>query len=332
MKKTVLVGTALVSTVLSVLLAAAAPVRAGSVDLVPDGTSVVSAMGPNGDTSFRASSSAVAFSPLSGEFLVVWHGDDNSDGIVDDEFEIHGQRVSSDGSLVGPRIRISTMGPNGDPSFDASRPAVAFDPLSGEFLVVWSADDNSDGLVNGELEIFGQRVSSDGSLVGPRIRISAMGPNGDSSFDALNPTVAFSPLSGEFLVVWSADDNSDGLVDDELEIFGQRVSSDGSLVGPRIRISTMGPNGDTSFGAVVPVVAFDPLSGEFLVVWEGDDSSGGLVDDEFEMFGQRVSSDGSLVGPRIRISTMGPNGDPSFGAFQPAVAFSPLSGEFLPAT
>jgi len=67
MKKPVLVG-----VVLCVVLAAAAPVRAGSVDLVPDWTSVVSAMGPNGDPAFDAFGPAVAFSPLSGEFLTVW--------------------------------------------------------------------------------------------------------------------------------------------------------------------------------------------------------------------------------------------------------------------
>jgi len=260
MKKTLLIG-----VVICVLLAAAAPVRAGSVGLVPDWTSVVSSMGPIGDPEFDALDPAVAFDPSSGEYLVVWSGDDNTDGLVDEEFEIYGQRVGSDGSLVGSPIRVSATGPNFDPAFDAISPAVAFDPSSGEYLVVWSADDNTGGLVEGEFEIYGQRVGSDGSLVGSRIRVSVMGPDGDPLFDARDPAVAFDPLSGEFLVVWRGDDNTGGLVDEEFEIFGQRIGPDGSLVGPRVRISAMGPDGDPEFDAFSPAVAFSPLSSEFLV-------------------------------------------------------------------
>jgi len=317
------------AVVVGVLLVAGSPVRAGSVDLVPDWASVVSAMGPVGDPAFAARDAAVAFDPLSGEFLVVWSGDDNTGDLVEGEFEVFGQRVGSDGSLVGSRVRVSAMGPNFDPEFGAFDPAVAFDPLSGEFLVVWRGDDNTGGLVEGEFEVFGQRVGSDGSLVGSRVRVSAMGPDGDPAFDAFFPAVAFDPLSGEFLVVWDGDDNTGGLVDNESEIFGQRVGSDGSLVGSRVRVSTMGPDGDAAFDAFDPAVAFDPLSGGFLVVWAGDDNTGGLVDDEAEIFGQRVASGGSLVGSRVRVSAMGPDGDPTFVGAGPAVAFSPLSGEFL---
>jgi len=317
------------AVVVGVLLAAGSPVRAGSVDLVPDWASVVSAMGPDGDPTFDAVEPAVAFDPASGEFLVVWRGDDNTGGLVDGEFEVFGQRVGPDGSFVGSRIRVSAMGPNGDPEFDALEPAVAFSPLSGEFLVVWRGDDNTGGLVDDESEIFGQRVGPDGSLVGSRVRVSAMGPDGDPEFDALRPAVAFSPLSGEFLVTWDGDDNTGGLVDGESEIFGQRVGPDGSLVGSRVRVSAMGPDGDPEFDAIRPAVAFSPLSGEFVVVWSGDGNTGGLVDGESEIFGQRVGPDGSLVGSRVRVSTMGPNGDPAFDAREPAVAFDPLSGEFV---
>jgi len=109
---------------------------------------------------------------------------------------------------------VSPMGPNGDPEFDARDPAVAFDPSSGEFLVVWTGKEvNTGGLVNGEFEISAQRVDSDGSLVGSRVRVSAMGPDGDPTFAASKPAVAFDPSSSEFLVVWT------GLVDNEFEIW-----------------------------------------------------------------------------------------------------------------
>jgi len=207
---------------------------------------------------------------------VVWHGRG------DNEREIYGQRVGRDGSLVGSRVRVSAMGPDGDPAFG---PAVAFSPLSGEFLVVWTVG-KSGLLFLSEFEIHGQRVDTDGSLVGSRVRVSEMGPDGDPVFHAHSPAVAFSPLSGEFLVVWS-DGNSRGLLnyEPESEIYGQRLGPDGSLVGSRVRVSEMGPNGDPEFVAAAPAVAFDPLSGEFVVVWHGDDSTGGFVSGDFEIHG-----------------------------------------------
>ena len=56
-------------------------------------------------------------------------------------------------------------------------------------------------------------------------RLSDMGPDGTTLYAALNPSVAYSSISGEYLVAWSGDDDTGFLVDDELEIFGQRYTS-----------------------------------------------------------------------------------------------------------
>ena len=62
-----------------------------------------------------------------------------------------------------------------------------------------------------------------------------------------------------------------------------------SEIGPNdFRISDMGPDGDTAFGDNHPAVADNPNADEYLVIWEGDDDTGTLVDDEVEIFGQRI--------------------------------------------
>ena len=53
------------------------------------------------------------------------------------------------------------------------------------------------------------------------VRISDLGGTGDADYDAHKPAVASS--SEEILVVWHGDDNENGLVDHENEIFGQRI-------------------------------------------------------------------------------------------------------------
>jgi hypothetical protein len=50
----------------------------------------------------------------------------------------------------------------------------------------------------------------------------------------------------------------------------------------------MGPDGDTAFGATHNALPANPRADEYLVIWEGDDDTGTLVDDEVEIFGQLI--------------------------------------------
>jgi uncharacterized repeat protein (TIGR01451 family) len=290
----------------------------------------ISFMGPVGDTSFAAAWPSIAFNPITNEYLVVWHADDNTDGMVDGEREIFGQRIqASDGSLVGSRIRISTMGVDGSAVYQASLPAVTYNSQDNEFFVVWQSDDDAEGMADNEEEIYGQRLSPMGSLLGGRIRISFMGPDGNANFDAFAPAIAYNSQDNEYLVNWYGDDNSDGLVDGEWEIFGQRLSAEGALLGNRLRLSTMGPAGSTLYTATEPVLAYNNQANEYLAAWTADDNQGGMVDEETEIFAQRVSSTGSLLGNRQRLSYMGPEGDPNYDARDADLIYNSLVNEFM---
>src|SRR5262249_55416613 len=161
---------------------------------------------------------------------------------------------------------------------------VAYDSRANEYLVVWYGDDNTGALVNDEFEIFGQRVNAaTGAAIGGEIRISDMGPDGNIGFGAFDPAVACNPNNNEDLVVW--------LVAGEREIFGQRLNAaTGDEVGNDFRISHMGTDGDPNFAASAPAVAYNPTNNEYLVVWEGDDDTPPLVNDEVEIFGQRLNA------------------------------------------
>jgi hypothetical protein len=121
----------------------------------------ISDMGPDGDTNYGADEPAVAYNGVNNEYLVVWHGDDNTAPLVVNESEIHGQRLdAATGAQIGANdFRLSDMGPDGNTSFGAVSAAVAYNRVNNEYLVVWSGDDNTAPLVNDEFEIFGQRFS-----------------------------------------------------------------------------------------------------------------------------------------------------------------------------
>jgi hypothetical protein len=294
----------------------------------------ISDMGPDGEDTYEASYPSVVYNSTNNEYLVAWKGDDNTAPLVDNEFEIFGQRLNAaTGAEVGTNdYRLSDMGPNGDASYNALFPSVAYNSMNNEYLVVWYGDDNTTPLVDDEFEIFGQRLSATmGGLGTNDFRISDMGPNGDVSYDAFYPSVVYNSTNNEYLVVWYGDDNTAPLVKDEFEIFGQRLSATMGGLGPNdFRISDMGSNGDTQFGAFYPSGVYDSTNNEFLVVWSGDDNTALLVENEYEIHGQRLSASGVSLGTNdFRISDMGPDGDIYYAADYPAGAWSSMENEYL---
>jgi hypothetical protein len=370
-----------------------------------DGMLRVSFMGPDGNINYKAADPDVAYNPKHDDYLVVWEGTDDAGDLTKDEFEIWGQKLNYSSSgvlrLAGSRIRVSDMGPDGSAFFSGLDPAVDYNHQKNEFLVVWEGDDHTSPLVNDENEIFGQYLKYvNGALThkGSDFRISWMGPDGGSDYDAHDPDISSNRNNGQCLVVWSGDHHT-FFKDDEFEIWGRRILSDGSLddtflfsdmggvfdadydafspavtfnpgknewlvvwsgneyfssiVGAEIeifgqfvkyssatnpevgdndfRISDMGLDLSASHTAKLPAVAFDPLSRKYLVVWEGDDNTAPLVDDEFEIFGQLIDADTrSETGESdFRLSDMGPDRNTFFSAMTAAVASAGTEGRFL---
>ncbi|MEL6824475.1 MAG: hypothetical protein AAFP70_22170, partial [Calditrichota bacterium] len=192
----------------------------------------ISFMGDDGFTDAEALAPDVAFSSTSNSYLVVWHGDDATDGTVDDEMEVYAAGITAGGFLQNMfDIRLSDMGPDGDTGYAAMNPAVVFNSVDNEFLVIWEGDDNNGSLTESEFEIFAQRFDSDlFSEVGINdFRVSEQGSDGDQSIDANNPAVAFNSNTNEYLVVWQGDSDTPPLVNQELEVYGQILSSGTNL-------------------------------------------------------------------------------------------------------
>jgi hypothetical protein len=297
----------------------------------------VSAMDTDADANYDGLNAVVAYNSTDNEFLVVWHGDTSDGSLVDEEFEIYGQRIDAGtGAAVGnDDFRISTMGTDGSTSFSAFNPAVAYNSAENEYLVVWEGDDS---VTNG-FDIYGQRIYgdlSDGDEVGSDdFQISDMGPAASNGEDASEPDVVYNSANNEYLVVWHGDDTDNGLAVNEQEVFAQRIYgdlSDGDEVGFNdIRISDMGGLNDATYNAVSTHVAYNSTDDEYLVVWMSDDNVGGLVDEELEVFGQRLDGpDASEIGSNdFRISDVGGTGTTVRQAFSANVAFNSINNEYL---
>ena len=87
--------------------------------------------------------------------------------------------------------------------------------------------------IDGEVEIYGRQVDAAGAVSEDTFRISEMGVEGDVSFAAFEPTLAYRADEDEYLVGWFGDHVEDGVY----EVYGRRISGTGSVTGTMFQIS-----------------------------------------------------------------------------------------------
>jgi hypothetical protein len=207
---------------------------------------------------------ALAASATSSGHLVAFRGGRDDD--------IVGQRVAMNGVLQGGELIISA------PLEEQTRPSVAFNSRTSQFLVVW-ADSRS-----GTQDIWGQLVAADGTLVGNNFAIVSRAE------DQRLPDVAYNSTDNQFLVVW--EDLYWG--DSDADIYGQRVDADGTLDGASVPVAITG-----AVSRRRPRVAYNPVSNEYLVVYSYE--AGG--DDADEVYGRLVPADSNPTETELEIGT-----------------------------
>ena len=239
---------------------------------------------------------AVAHNSADDEYLVVWRDSRNT---ATRGTDIYGRRVAADGTRIGSDFRIS-----GSTSGEYD-PAVAYNSLDNEYLVVWADTRN---LATRGTDIYGRRVKADGTRPWRDFRVTGAA----ATSDEYSPEVAFRPyanVSGEYLVVW--EDYRDG----DAEIFGQRLGTAGNRMGSDFRISQSTAN------EYSPALAYRPHGvGEYLVVWTRDTAARGK-----DIWGRRIRADGTRPWRQFRISGPGATSD----EYEPAVAYNPAAYQYL---
>jgi hypothetical protein len=185
--------------------------------------------------------------------LVVWQDARNTSQFP----QIYGQRLDVFGALTGSNFYISPSD-----GYYHGFPRVASN--GSEFLTVW-VDNSSSGNSYGRIR--GQRIGLDGTLLGSVIAVASAGSYPDIAWDGTNYLIVYQRPTAT--VRW--------------DIYGQRISSTGSLVGTEFAINTAA-NDQT-----LPRVIYDPQSGRYAVVWVSEQSTPAI-------YKQIVNTNGSLFG------------------------------------
>lgn len=213
-----------------------------------------------------------AFNPVDNQYLVVYMDTDGS--IMTD---VKGVILASDGETpVGEEFTIVTeFALTFDNDYNPNSPAVAFDPFSKRYLVVWTHY-YFDYIITGRL------VEADGTVLDTGV-VDLDGDVTITANDAIlisesesseikeNPAVSFDSVNRRFLVVWADDrDSKDAilgrmvdpltgaLLDDGVSDLDENETIDAL---DAIEIAT------TAVDQQNPTVAFDPVNQRFQIAW-----------------------------------------------------------------
>ncbi|MEA3340215.1 MAG: hypothetical protein U9R15_09640, partial [Chloroflexota bacterium] len=279
------------------------------------------------DASHQLVDPAVAYSPISNTYVVVWHDQDdgdidermvNADGTLgsvhsvivagtqpaiaynstaDEYLIVFASPETGDKDIKGQRVAtdgtfVSTVFTISVNTADQSLPQVDYNATDDEYLVVWS-DERT-----GQSDIYGRRVDADGTLPGSADFLIA------SAADAQDaPSVAWNGDDNEYLVVWH-DYRDSGTTDSD--IYGQRVNNTGGLEGSDFALCT------ASDFQMYPRVNYISTYGRYFVKWQsGSDATG------WNIYGQNVNSDGSLYLSNVPFFTFSGYQQRPDGVFSP---------------
>lgn len=197
------------------------------------------------------------------EYLVVWQQ------VYYGESDIRARRVQQDGVLLTPEIPVALS------SHIESHPAVASNSNTVEWLVVYEYDNGSD------TDIYGQRISATGEVLSGPVTI-ASGSNNQTL-----PDVIFLPAAEQYLVVWE-----EWTPAVEVNIYGQRVSQDGALLGGNILLA-----GNSNWD-IEPNLSANTQQNEFLLVWSLRTQE---AEESHSIYAQRINATGGLIGAAVPV-------------------------------
>lgn len=162
---------------------------------------------------------SVDYNPLNGDYFIAWQGKKDTGS----HQEIHGKLINQDGSEKLPNdFQISNVAltANNSLSFRAWQPAVNYNSISEEYLVVF----NEDYIVFGKEEIFGRRFDLAGNAKhNYPFKVSNVSVTEDPSGYAYTPELVYNNSQNEHLAIWHGRKSLYDGTRTTIEVFGQRL-------------------------------------------------------------------------------------------------------------
>lgn len=231
-----------------------------------------------GSNSQVESEPCIGYNPTDNQYLVAWNESNGGN-------RTRARLVNGAGTLVAGILDLVLD--------DSALPQVGYSSTNNRYLVVWGDSRNA------TTDLYGQLVAPDGTLAGGNLALAS------GAGDQERPAIAYSSSAQQYLLVWE-DHPSTGVA----KIRGRLVNPDGTLGTGPFDIGT-----GTS-DQLEATVAYDGVSGDFMVAWRSAQSP-------HTIRAQRVSATGSLVGGAVTLSNV--SGNKSL----PRIAYEPWRQKFV---
>ncbi|WP_236613372.1 T9SS type A sorting domain-containing protein [Nonlabens dokdonensis] len=258
----------------------------------------------------------MAYNPVTQNYLVVWESDDTDQiGVVDNNTQIVGRFVDLNGVILGNDFLISSLN-LGDNMLTNTRPRVAYNSVDNNFMVVYEAEFMID-----RREIFGVIVDANGVITTPDFRITSTSNAINPTIKSRTPAISYNPVLNEYFMVYVYVIESTPTMPGTVEIEGQRISSNGALLGSTIFITDSSTGAQTN--SSIPDVIFNSQTNEYVVTY-----SASPLPLEEEAYVTIVSQNGT-VGIATQISNRGSISNVAFGAIMVRAAWDQINNQYL---
>ena len=235
----------------------------------------------------------IVYNHLQDQYLVVWAIQNYKN-----ESGIRARRLTGAGALIDTADIILVA----DSDDYIMRPVAAYSPKADRYLVVWEESASEEPLNNA---ILAQIITPGGHMEGP-VKVIAQSDENRAFAD-----IAYQPLTQRYLVVW-ADQN--GRLDFGLDILGQQLNENGSLVGTDILLAS---HSGLSLMPCVAALSDPGAEYPYLVVYDTHPNPG-----ESDVYGRFIKGDGT-PGTAITLANS------EILESNPAVAGSAGAGKYL---
>lgn len=214
-------------------------------------------------------------------------------------------------------FRITMFGPDGTNAFGAIRPEMAYNHADDEYLVIFIANTDQGPTASDEVELWAQRVSPQGALLGEAELLTDVGGIGTAGPTPNFYRVIYVPSRNGYFLAYSAVDPD--FADNTFRIYGLFLSAAGQPVGTAFQPTTGGTSVTNQRGELSPDMAYNSAEDEIMLVWERSTDIA-----EAAVFARALSAaDGSARTGEEQVDSI------NVFSVEVAIAYNPTDNQYL---
>ncbi|NOX56608.1 MAG: hypothetical protein GXP27_19625, partial [Planctomycetes bacterium] len=230
----------------------------------------------------------------SGAWAVLWQSTNDLGGSAGTDRDLLVAVSDNNGQTWSAPSVLNTNA--GSDSASDEKPNAATDG-KGNWVVVWQSDTGSGGLTGTDYSVLVMRSTNDGQSWTAPSPLS--GGASTSSGDDEWPQVT-SDGAGNWVAVWQSNNDLDGTIGSDSDIFFARSIDDGQTW---TALAALNSNAGSDSGADErPAVATDG-SGTWIAVWQSNDSLGGTIGTDYDILISRSTNNGRTWSAPVALNT-----------------------------